>query len=67
MKECKFCHSTMICENDKVSQRSRYLRTCVCPNCSAVFECEYEEQKAGQRKVIRSRWWNPATKEFENN
>jgi Zn finger protein HypA/HybF involved in hydrogenase expression len=61
MEKCKYCNTTMISENETLKDKS-YKFFSTCPNCKSI----YEGIKDKDNTVLKSRWWNNKTKNFED-
>lgn len=64
MKLCKYCNTIMVSEHESVRNSKSYTAFHNCPNCKAVCEEKVTVPRSG-RKEVRTRWFNPETKEFE--
>ena len=64
MEICKYCNSQMIGEYETLTSSNHYKFFFTCPKCGAVFEGE-RKNKGPEIILIKSRWFNPNTKQFE--
>ena len=64
MQICKYCNNTMQGEFETLKNKS-YRFFYICPKCKSIYEGETKENKIS-REIIKSRWFNPSTKEFED-
>lgn len=64
---CKFCGGYMQGENITNSQNSKkYQGFYNCTRCGAICDGRYEDSKNG-RITIEEKWWNPKTKQYDEN
>lgn len=65
MKACKFCGATMFSEHETSRMNNQsYTAFHTCPKCKAVCDEKVTVFRGG-KKEVKSRWFNPTTKELE--
>lgn len=61
MELCKYCNTIMNGEYETLKNKS-YNFFYTCPNCKSI----YEGTKKDNLQIIKSRWFNSSTNQFEN-